>query len=177
MANSFMRISPPGQLEAQPKLLRPNYARRSSVEHHREVLPETVFHSMLTLERRRADRSGNPFVLMLLDTNLENVAAEDIMTHAVNIIVASKRETDLAGWYKQNAILGIIYTEVNMEGKLPITAILRSKIETSFAKHLGRDRASKIAISVHLFPETWEKAGTDWAEDSKEYAALNKKVS
>jgi len=176
MANS-LRISPPGQREAQPKFSRPNSARRSNGEHHEEVLAENVFQSMLALERRRADRSGKPFVLMLLDANLENGAAEEILMGAVNIIVTGKRETDLAGWYKQGAIVGIIFTEVNLEGEFPVTQTLRSKIEMSFVKHLGRDRAAKIAISVHLFPEQLEKSGTGWAEDSNDYAVLNKKVS
>jgi hypothetical protein len=177
MANSFIRISPPGHREAQPKASRPISARRAAVEHHEEILGENVFHSMLTLERRRADRSEKPFVLMLIDANLENSASEEILADAVQIVVTSKRETDLAGWYKQRAILGIIFTEVNTEGEVPITEILRSKIETSFAKHLGHDRASKIAISVHLFPESWEKIDSNWAEESRLYPALAKKVS
>ncbi len=32
-----------------------------------EILQEETFHNMLTLERRRAERSRKPFVLMLLD--------------------------------------------------------------------------------------------------------------
>jgi hypothetical protein len=177
MANSFMRILPAGQREGQPKFSKPNSARRTGVGHHQEVLAEHVFQSMLSLERRRAERSDKPFVLMLLDANLENGAAEEILMDAVHIVVTSKRETDLAGWYKQSAILGIIFTEVNLEGEIPVTETLRKKIETSFVKHLGRDRAAKIAISMHLFPEMREKPATAWEEDSKVYAVLNKKVS
>ena len=177
MANSFMRILPAGHREAQPKFSKPNSTRRTGVGHHQEVLAEQVFQSMLTLERRRAERSDKPFVLMLLDANLENGAAEEILLDAVHIVVTSKRETDLAGWYKQSAILGIIFTEVNLEGEIPVTETLRKKIETSFVKHLGRDRAAKIAISMHVFPERREKPGTAWEEDSKVYAVLNKKVS
>jgi hypothetical protein len=177
MGNSFIRISSPGQREAQPKASRPISARRAIAEHNQEILGENVFHSMLTLERRRADRSDKPFVLMLIDANLGNAAAEEILNEAVEIVVTSKRETDLAGWYKQRAILGIIFTEVNTDGEVPITEILRSKIETSFVKHLGRDRASKIAISVHLFPESWEKIASNWAEEARLYPALTKKVS
>src|SRR5579863_326777 len=110
MANSFIRISSSGQRETQPRVSKPNSARRAAVEHHEEILGENVFHSMLTLERRRADRSDKPFVLMLIDANLENGAAEEILMDAVQIVAVSKRETDLAGWYKQRAILGIIFT-------------------------------------------------------------------
>ena len=175
MANSFSRISPPGQRESQLKVFGPSSFRPSDGGQHEEVLVESVFHSMLTLERRRAERSRKPFVLMLLDANLESGAAEEILGQAVEIVAASKRETDLVGWYKQGAILGIIFTEVNLEGEVPITQTLRTKIESAFVKHLGRDRADKIAISVHIFPESWDKNSSGWVADSKLYPDLKRK--
>jgi lipopolysaccharide/colanic/teichoic acid biosynthesis glycosyltransferase len=177
MANSFSRIAFPEHGEPEPKVHRSNFFRPSDVGHHDDVLVENVFHSMLTLERRRAERSRNPFVLMLLDANLEMGTAEEILKAAVGIVVASKRETDLVGWYKQGAILGIIFTEVSLEGDLPITETLRAKIETAFVKHLGSDRAAKIAISVHIFPESWDRDGSGWVADSKLYPDLKKKSS
>jgi lipopolysaccharide/colanic/teichoic acid biosynthesis glycosyltransferase len=177
MSNSFSRISPPGQRESQLKVSGPSNPVRANDEQQEEVLEENVFHSMLTLERRRAERSRKPFVLMLLDANLENGTAEEILKRAVDIVVTSKRETDLIGWYKQGAILGIIFSEVSMEGDLPITETLRSKIETAFVKHLGRERAAKIAISMHIFPESWDKNSSGWVADSKLYPDLKRKVS
>src|SRR5579863_1718790 len=132
---------------------------------------------MLTRERRRAERSRKPFVLMLLDANLENGAAEEILRQAVDVIVASTRATDLVGWYKHDAILGIIFSEVSMEGDLPITETLRTKIEAAFIKHLGRELAAKIAVSVHVFPESWDKDSSGWVADSKLYPDLKRKVS
>ena len=177
MSNSFSRILPSGHRVPQSKASGPNSFRRSDGENQEYVLVENVFHSMLTLERRRAERSGKPFVLMLLDANSENGAAKGILTEAVHAVVTSKRETDLAGWYKQGAILGIMFTEVNQEADVPVTETLRSKMEAAFVKHLGRERAVKVAISVHLFPENWGKRDSQWAEDSNVYRALNKKVS
>jgi lipopolysaccharide/colanic/teichoic acid biosynthesis glycosyltransferase len=178
MGNSYSRISPPGQREAHLKVAGSNYSRRTDgVEDEKDVLVENVFHSMLTLERRRAERSRRPFVLMLLDANLENGTAEEILRQAMGVVVASKRETDLVGWYKQNAILGVIFAEVSIDGELPITETLRNKIESAFVKHLGRDRASKIAISLHVFPESWDKNSSGWVADSKLYPDLKRKVS
>jgi lipopolysaccharide/colanic/teichoic acid biosynthesis glycosyltransferase len=177
MANSFSRIAIPGHSEPELKVTRTSSFRPSEVGHHEDVLAENVFHSMLTLERRRAERSRKPFVLMLLDANLEKGVAEEILREAVDIVVASKRETDLAGWYKQGAILGIIFTEVSLDGEVPITEILRAKIETAFVKHLGRDRAAMIAISVHIFPESWDRDGSGWIADSKLYPDLKRKSS
>jgi len=176
MGNSYSRISPPGQQDSQPTASEPNYSRRSDGS-EAEVLLENLFHSMLTLERRRAERSRKPFVLLLLDANLENGAAEAILRQAVDIVIASKRETDLVGWYKQGAILGVIFSEVNLEGETPITETLRAKIETAFVKHLGRERAGKIAISLHIFPENWDKNSSGWVADSKLYPDLKRKGS
>jgi lipopolysaccharide/colanic/teichoic acid biosynthesis glycosyltransferase len=173
MGNTYSRISLPGQRDPQLKVSEPNYSRLSDGAEPDELLPENVFHSMLTLERRRAERSRKPFVLMLIDANLENGTAEVILRQAVDIVVASKRETDLVGWYKQGAILGIIFTEVNLEGEL--TETLRTKVETAFIKHLGRDRSAKIAISVHIFPESWDKDSSGWVADSKLYPDLKRK--
>jgi lipopolysaccharide/colanic/teichoic acid biosynthesis glycosyltransferase len=177
MGNSYSRISPPGQRESHLKVAGTNYSRRLDGAQEDDVLVESVFHSMLTLERRRAERSRKPFVLMLLDAHLENGAAEQILRQATTIVVESKRETDLVGWYKQDAILGIIFAEVSMDGDLPITETLRTKMEAAFAKHLGRDRAARIAISLHVFPESWDKDSSGWVADSKLYPDLKRKVS
>src|SRR5216684_2751332 len=177
MGNSFSRISLLGQRESELKVSAPSYSRQSDSAQQEEVLVENVFHSMLTLERRRAERSRKPFVLMLIDANLENGAAEEILRQAVDIVVVSKRETDLIGWYKQGSILGVIFTEVNQDGELPITETLRTKFGTAFVKHMGRERAAKIAISLHIFPESWDKNSSGWVADSKLYPDLRRKGS
>jgi lipopolysaccharide/colanic/teichoic acid biosynthesis glycosyltransferase len=177
MGNSYSRISPSAQRESQPNPAASSPSRNGSDQRadQDDVLAENVFHSMLTLERRRAERSRKPFVLMLLDANLEHGAAENILKQAVDIVVTSKRETDLVGWYKQRAILGVIFTEVSLEGDEPITDTLRIKMETAFIKHLGRERASRVAISLHVFPESWDKDSSGWVADSKLYPDLKRK--
>ena len=180
MANSYSRVGSPENQQS---------AKRSAAKHSEPqefgILPapdeaaltEGVFHSLLTHERRRAERSRKPFVLMLLDANLENGTAAEILKRGAEVILSSKRETDLVGWYKQDVILGVIFTEVSVEGDQPVTETLRSKIETALIKHLGREPASKIAISLHLFPENWDKDHTGWVADSKLYPDLKRKGS
>jgi hypothetical protein len=149
MGNGDLKILSLGQRESKIKVNGQGQPRRTVGSQPEEVLEERVFHSMLTLERRRAERSRKPYVLMLLDANLENGSAEGILKSAINVIVAAKRETDLVGWYRKGAILGIIFTEVTLEGETPVTERLRTKIESAFIAHMGKDRASKIAISTH----------------------------
>jgi lipopolysaccharide/colanic/teichoic acid biosynthesis glycosyltransferase len=73
--------------------------------------------------------------------------------------------------------MGIIFTEVNPGGDTPIGESLRAKMEMALVKHLGQDTAAKIAISVHLFPETCNNQDSGWQADSKLYPDLNMKVS
>ena len=176
MGNSYSRISLPGQQDATLNVAgSPPHSSDDSQREQDLVLVEDVFHSMLTLERRRAERSRKPFVLMLFDANLENGTAEYILRQAVDIVLATKRETDLVGWYKQGAILGVIFTEVSLEGNVPITETLRAKIGAAFIKYLGSEGAAKIAISVHLFPESWDKNSSGWVADSTLYPDLKRK--
>jgi exopolysaccharide biosynthesis polyprenyl glycosylphosphotransferase len=144
---------------------------------HGSAFAEDVFHSLLTLERRRAERSRKQFVLMLMDAHMENGSAAGILKEAVDAVMVTKRETDLIGWYRQGAILGVIFTEVNDGANQPITEILRAKFETSFADRMGKNRAAKIAISFHIFPETWDKNLSGWQADAKLYPDLNRTAS
>jgi hypothetical protein len=174
MGNSYSRVAPPiepGMLSASGNPRRREHAPAGGTA----ALPENIFQSMLTLERRRAERSNKAFVLMLLDANLENGSASGILKQAFNVAMVSKRETDLVGWYKENTIVGVIFTEVNLDGDRAITETLRAKIETSLIKHLGQDRAGKIAISLHVFPEGQDKNHSGWAKAPRLYPDLNRK--
>ena len=177
MANSRSKLAPPAEPKSLKKVSAPNYFVDLNAAEHETSLAQSAFHSMLTLERRRAERSRKPFVLMLIDANSENGAAAGILRQAADAVLDIKRETDLVGWYKEGAILGVIFTEVNLDVENPITDTLRTKIEKAFIKHLGSDTASKIAISLHVFPETWNRDQLDRAADSKFYPDLNKRAS
>ena len=131
------------------------------------VLPENIFHSQLTKERRRADRSRKPFVLMLLDAHLQNGSAAGILQEALAVLAASKRETDLVGWYKEGAIAGVIFTEVNVNGEHAIMKMLRGRTENALSQRLGPGIAASVAISMHVFPESWDPQQSSWATDSK----------
>jgi len=177
MGDRYTKILSLGDLEVSklPEL-------RSSPRFHWDtdaeaVLPERVFHSMLTMERRRAERSRKQFVLMLLDATLENGTAARLLHQAAEVVANSKRDTDIVGWYRSFAILAVIFTEVNHEGERPVTEILREKVQAALVKHMGSDRAARIAISAHLFPENWDKNDSGWTADTKLYPDLNKKES
>lgn len=117
------------------------------------VLGEDVFHSLLVLERRRSQRSRQPFVLMLLDTISQNGSAETLSYEILDVLRVSVRETDVIGWYKRGAISAIIFTEVTLNPGRLVTESLIEKISAALQEHLGKNKLSKITITAHLFPE------------------------
>src|SRR5207247_4995462 len=68
------------------------------------LLPEPLFLRALCLERKRAERSRKPFVLMLLEARqpFQNGNEDSVFDKTVSAIHSSIREPDLAGWYKVN---------------------------------------------------------------------------
>jgi lipopolysaccharide/colanic/teichoic acid biosynthesis glycosyltransferase len=140
------------------------------------VSGEEAFHALLTIERRRAERSRHAFVLMLLDAHRENGTARAILLEALPVLIASIRETDAPGWYKDGAILGAIFTEIGDGISSAIVETLRSKIQKGLQEHLGPETAAKIVISLHVFPQHWDRNDTGWAADSKLYPELQKQV-
>lgn len=135
-----------------------------------------VFQNILTLERRRAERSRRPFILMLVQSNPSNDPDGQILQQALPILISNTRESDLIGWYREFAALGIIFTETGEGEKMPIAASLLQKIESALVESLGKEDFSELAISVHVFPEEWDRENSDWVGDSKLYPELRPRL-
>src|SRR5579862_3243567 len=177
MPNSNLKVS---TLREQAGAGRKVLARIGHVPQSREeVLAETTFHALLTHERRRAERSRKPFVLMLLEMHAlhaKSVGAA-FSERVKSAISGATRETDLIGWYEDGRILAVIFAELNVEENTPVAELLRSKIETILQDSLGTKAAAKIVITTHIFPESWDQNGTERPADLKLYPDLREKAS
>lgn len=140
------------------------------------VSDEGAFQALLTRERRRAERSRNPFVLMLLDAHQQNGTARTILLEALTVLISLIRETDALGWYKDGAILGVVFTEIGDGNSATIAERLRTKIERRLQEKLGTETAAKIVISLHVFPQHWDRNDSGWVADSKLYPDFRSQV-
>lgn len=140
-----------------------------------EILQEETFHNMLTLERRRAERSCKPFVLMLLDSSafIDAEAADRFMARVTSVLLKCTRETDLVGWHKKGIVLGIIFTEISLEFENPITEILHSKVMNALQDELSREVTSNLIVSAHLFPESGDRGSAEPLADTRFYPDLS----
>jgi len=180
MGNSSLRIS---ALREQRERRSPGHkvvsAFDSSLARRAEILQEETFHNMLTLERRRAERSRKPFVLMLLEARafVKAEVADRFMSQVTSVLLKSTRDTDFVGSYKKGVILGVIFTEISPAFKNPITEILHSKVVNALNDGLGREMTSKLVVTVHLFPESRDRNGAEPVADARLYPDLSGSAS
>jgi lipopolysaccharide/colanic/teichoic acid biosynthesis glycosyltransferase len=177
MGNSDLKIAI-GEVRPPQRSSRHAVSRMGAVPPRREeILKEEAFHAMLTLERRRAERSRKPFVLMLLDSRAvhKNGKGTTFTEQLLTVVCDATRETDLIGWYEEGAVLAVIFTEISLEGKNPITEILHSKVVAALRDNLDHKIAAKLSITVHLFPESWDTQRPDRTADIKLYPDLSRK--
>jgi lipopolysaccharide/colanic/teichoic acid biosynthesis glycosyltransferase len=121
-------------------------------------LAEAQFLRMLYLERKRTERSGRRFVLMLLKSdNLLRAANKQVFETLLHTLFHSSRETDIKGWYKDGLILGVIFTDLGCaEGKVVAHALL-TKIIAALDSTLSNEQINQITLSFHVFPDDWSE--------------------
>jgi lipopolysaccharide/colanic/teichoic acid biosynthesis glycosyltransferase len=125
----------------------------------RSILREAAFQRMICIERKRTERSGKPFVLMLVDGG-GNCPAEQngrVLGIIVSTLLASTRETDVTGWYKDNSIVGVMFTELGTVDKSAILgAMFLARVASTLEKSLTPEQFDQLRITFHLFPEDWD---------------------
>lgn len=113
---------------------------------------ENYFLDLLYLERKRAERLGHPFLLMLLDFKPlpENERQKAIKTIS-DALTLSMREVDVKGWYLQGQVIGAIFTGA---GASHIDTI-RGKFNETLKKYGVPENPfiQKVIISFHVFPD------------------------
>jgi lipopolysaccharide/colanic/teichoic acid biosynthesis glycosyltransferase len=143
----------------------------------RLLLPENSFVSMLYLERRRAERAKKRFVLVLVD--VRKVLSRDhkdrslgALNHAIS---QSTRETDIIGWYVENDVIGLIGTELGEADNELIQKTFLNKISKVYGAVLGTERAARISVSFHFFPEEYGEGDNDHSANIALYPEFGKK--
>ena len=124
----------------------------------RGALNEDAFKRVIAIERKRTERSKSPFVLMLLEvTNHQHLEkTKRALECIVAALLASCRDTDLVGWYKEGSIIGVMFTGLVMIDKNSILSAILSRVSETLRSELSFEQFSQISISFHLFPDDWE---------------------
>jgi len=124
----------------------------------RTPLDAETFRRMIAIERKRTERSMSPFLLILL----ECVGAESVKKHkatlnsATSALLLSSRDTDLVGWYKNDEIVGAMFTGLVVNDKREVLDTFLTKVTKTLRNELSEEQFNQIRISFHLFPDDWD---------------------
>lgn len=126
------------------------------------ILSQESFAEILSLERKRTERSNRRFVLLLVRSNCFQERAGDVtlFDKVRRAIAESTRDTDVTGWYQERSVIGVIFTEIGAGENNAIVEALTSRVTRSLAAALTSAQRGKLTLSFHVFPtDPSEKGG------------------
>lgn len=145
--------------------------RRGPAGLMQQVLPEELFVGMLCFERKKAERSQRKLLLVLVDgtSALRGSRHRELRGGLVRAVDAARRETDIAGWYQEDRILGTIFTEVGDVDAVGVETIV-NKVRKALDVELSPDDLKLVRLSVHVFGS--DEQNRDLPPDSALYPDL-----
>lgn len=133
-------------------------ATHPAVVYDRVVLNDDSFQRTLSLERKRTERSRKPFLLMLVDFAglVPSKANGKIVAHILSALSGSTRATDIIGWYRNDSVIGVLFTEIIIDDRGSMIDAMMARISGALTKTLTLVQLNQVSVSFHVFPETWD---------------------
>jgi len=147
------------------QLVSQNRPEAIALEHGIEILSEQVFMHLLRLERRRTERSGNPFILVLVKgADFQSTEPAKLVRSISTAIASCTRETDVLGWYEQDHTLAILMTELG-GADANATEVIARKIIGALRKAVCPEELARIYLQVRVYPQAAGTKGDGERED------------
>ena len=116
------------------------------------LVSQELFLQVLRLEQRRTERSGRPFLLILIrGEDFQKNFQDNPKNGVVPAISSCIRETDVFGWYEEPDTLGLMMTEIGDASSVVMEAIV-SKISTVLQGALRAEAYCRVALVVRIYP-------------------------
>ena len=125
----------------------------------RSILHEDSFKRMIAIERKRTERSREPFMLMLVEAGERQRAQKHLrpLERILSAMLCSTRETDVVGWYKDQMTVGVIFTGLAIEDKNVVLSTILGRVSAALRDELTSEQFSQISLSFHFFPDKWDQ--------------------
>ena len=116
------------------------------------LIQEAVFVQMLRVERRRTERSGKQFMLVLISgDDFQTDLGGLLIQNLVAAISSKTRETDVLGWYEQDVTLGLLMTEIGDADAATIDTIIQ-KITLVVQRAVNSEAYHRLTMVFRVFP-------------------------
>jgi lipopolysaccharide/colanic/teichoic acid biosynthesis glycosyltransferase len=144
------------RIENFPKPASPLIESAGSGE--REVLTEEAFRRMIAVERKRSERSKEPFLLMLVEVGSHPESKENqrVLESMMAVLDSSSRDTDVVGWYKDHAVIGVMFTGLLVSDKSLILTTILTRVSNMLRHELTFEQFNQVSLSFHFYPDDWD---------------------
>ena len=143
-----------------------------------EILSEEAFRRMISIERKRSERSQRPFVLLLIDTGRGQSGDKQarVLLDMLSALQGATRETDITGWYTTNSVAGVMFTEIVLDNdNKEVLSTILSRIGALLREKLDTDQFSRVKFSFHVFPDDWDSQDPERPSNPTLYPDLEKR--
>lgn len=135
-----------------------NLADMESDSRQSVILDEASFRHMIAVERKRTERSRKPVLLMLLDAGSTPINGNGrVLSSILAALSLATRDTDVTGWYSTGSVVGVMFTEITLDDHGAILSTMMGRVSQALRDSLSLEKFSQIGISLHVFPDDWEK--------------------
>src|ERR1039458_1541100 len=142
----------------------------------KEVLSEEAFRRMISLERKRSERTQRPFALLLIDAGCSQLCDKQgrVWLDILSALQGAIRETDVTGWYTTNSVVGVVFTEIVLDNN-PVLSTILSRIRALLRDGLDADQFSRIKFSFLVFPDDWDSQNSERPSNPTLYPDIEKR--
>lgn len=170
-----MRPSIPG-MRGRAK---PRFALDPALVARENLIDERSFLNTLRLERKRAGRSGQRFVLVVLEfgTSFQDSAMCQAFDRFLSQFLPSIRETDHRGWYVQDSVLGVIFTDIGEIAYGVVLDALSKRVGQALTSEFKSEQLGAIRISFSLFPDPLNSGDSTSEPDFRLYRDVVRNVA
>ena len=119
---------------------------------------EYTFHYLLSLQRRRSERSTRPFMLLLVELEGSDRTGRRIpralSSRIFRALRECLRETDFIGWYQEGVAVAAVLTELGDGAAPDATQPVRERIKAAIVEGLPPPAASRLLVSTYQLRPT-----------------------
>jgi hypothetical protein len=117
---------------------------------------EEAFQYFLTVERKRSERSGQPFLLTLVDLKEHPAVSAHISPTVARQLFSGLwlclRETDFIGWYRHERVVGAVLVEFRDGPRMEVSRRVRQRVSRALGQRLSPDAARSLQVRIYQHP-------------------------
>lgn len=141
--------------DPDPRVPSAGPARPAAQEATANVLGEDLFRSVLSRERKRADRFDDVFALVTitLGNGSASPATDPRFELVISALAASTRGADVVGWVEEGAVLGVIFADLGSPAK-EVARQTQARVQQNLTDRLDPSQLASLGVQwyVHLGP-------------------------